>query len=84
MDSSVRTTFKARLWQATEEGMLWGVKLTIAAAILLLGMSYLVGDYNVVRERAMNGQQAFEYLQTAQRKAHAEGANDGNPQLQER
>lgn len=57
--------FSGRLRVAAEEGILWGVKLALAAAILLLSVSYLVGDYNIVRERAWNGQRAFDYLQGA-------------------
>lgn len=63
--------FLPRLQAAVEWAVLWGVKIAIVLAIVLMSVSYLVGDYNVVRERALNGQRAFEFIQ-AQQKAPQE------------
>lgn len=56
-------TWLDRLRQAAEAGVVLGVKWAIVAAILLVSVSWLLGDYNVVRERAANGQRAFEWIQ---------------------
>lgn len=51
-----------RLKTATAEGVLLGVKYGVAAALILVVVSWLLGDYGVVRQRAANGQAAYEYL----------------------
>lgn len=63
--------FRERLRIAVEWAILWGVKIAIVLAIVLISVSYLLGDYNIVRERALNGQRAFEFIQ-AQSKASQE------------
>lgn len=56
--------FSDRLRLAAEAGVLIGVKWAIAAAILLFSVSCLLGDYNLVRERAANGEKAWELIQS--------------------
>ena len=53
---------RARLKQAAEEAIILGVKWSLIVALILLTVSWLLGDYKTVRQRALNGQQAFEYL----------------------
>lgn len=55
--------FLDRLREAFESGVILGVKWAIAVGLLLIGVSYVLNDYGIVRERALNGQRAFEYLQ---------------------
>jgi hypothetical protein len=57
---------RTRLRAAAEEGLVLGVKWAIALAAILLGVSLTLGDYNLVRQRAYNGQLAFEALQRVQ------------------
>ena len=45
-------TFRGRLAEAVREGILLGVKLALAVGLVLLGVSYLLNDYNIVRQRA--------------------------------
>lgn len=59
-------TFRARLLRAGQEGILWGVKLGLALGLILVAVSYVLGDYSIVRQRALNGQRAFEFLQQQQ------------------
>ena len=73
MDSPIRDWplaleigFGGRLRLAIQDGILWGVKLALAVGFVLLGVSYLLNDYNVVRQRSLNGQRAFEFLQQQQ------------------
>lgn len=42
-----------------------GVKYGIAAIVVLVAISWMLGDYAVVRQRALNGQRAFEFLERA-------------------
>lgn len=58
-------SFLTRLGRAIQDGILWGVKLGLALALTLIALSYVFGDYSIVRQRALNGQRAFEYLQQA-------------------
>lgn len=63
-----------RVKYAAEEGLLLGVKWALTVALVLLGVSYLLNDYGIVRQRAQNGQAAFEFLQQqeiARQKAQA-------------
>lgn len=63
-----------RVKRAAEAGVLLGVQYGIALALMLLAISWMLGDYTLVRQRALNGQQAFEYLQheiTAKQKRSA-------------
>ena len=55
--------FLDRLRSACEEGVLIGVKLALAVGFVLIGVSYILADYGLVRERARNGQAAYELLQ---------------------
>ena len=55
----------AKLLAAIETGTLWGVKLTLALAIPVLILWFLVGDYVNVRGNAVKGAAAFDYLQKA-------------------
>lgn len=59
---------------AAEWGLLWGIKLALAVGLVVLSVAYLLNDYGIVRQRAQNGQAAFEFLQqqlAAQQKASA-------------
>lgn len=76
MDSPIRDwpllpemTFRSRLGEAIRDGILLGVKLALAVGLVLMGVSYLLNDYNVVRQRSLHGQQAFEFLQQQQQAA---------------
>lgn len=53
----------ARLKQAAEEAVVLGVKIVIVCLIIIAAFSVVVGDYAVVRQRALNGQNAFEFIQ---------------------
>lgn len=55
--------FRRRLRAALEEGILWGVKLGLAMVLVIVALSYVFGDYTTTRQRALNGQQAFEFIQ---------------------
>ena len=61
---------KAAACEGTLLGVKYGVALLILAAVLLL----LAGDYNVVRERALNGQIAFEKIDRAEKQMAAQPA----------
>ena len=52
-----------RLSEAAQSGIVIGVKYGIALVLMLLSVSWILGDYQAVRERARNGQAAFEFLQ---------------------
>jgi hypothetical protein len=56
-------TFPDRVSQAAQDGIVVGVKWAFAFGLILFVVSYLLNDYSLVRQRALNGQQAFEYLQ---------------------
>lgn len=58
--------FWPRLKAAIGDGVILATKVAIVLGVLVLTMSYLLGDYNVVRHRARNGQAAFEYIQQIQ------------------
>ena len=55
--------FRERLRAAVEAGIILGVKWTIVLAAMVYGLATLLGDYSTVRQRALNGQQAFEFIQ---------------------
>lgn len=55
--------FRDRLRAAIESGVIVGVKWAIVVGLVLVGVSYALNDYGIVRQRAFNGQAAFEYLQ---------------------
>jgi len=63
---ALEMTFWGRLRMALQDGILLGVKLALAVGLVLVGVSYLLNDYNVVRQRSLHGQQAFEFLQQQQ------------------
>lgn len=56
-------TFTERLRIATEDGIIQGVRLALALGLILLTVSYLLGDYNLMRHRASV---AYEYVQQQQ------------------
>lgn len=55
--------FLMRLRVAAEDGILWGVKIALVLVFLGTALWMIAGDYSVVRQRALNGQRAFEFLQ---------------------
>lgn len=52
---------------AAREGIVLGVKYGLAAMLVIVAVSFLLGDYQVVRGRAYNGQVAFEWIQQQQK-----------------
>lgn len=60
------STMYERFSEAATEGAVLGLKWSIACALVLSMLSWLLGDYNTVRQRALNGQQAFEYIRQVQ------------------
>lgn len=59
-------SFWDRAKEAAEWAILWGVKLSIVIGIVFISVSYLLGDYNIVRGRAANGERAWEWIQSQQ------------------
>lgn len=51
---------------AARDGLILGVKLGTALAIVGVVLTWALGDYFTVRQRALHGQQAYEYLQRQQ------------------
>ena len=64
--------FRDRLRDAIESGVILGVKWALAVGLVLIGVSYVLNDYGIVRQRAFNGQAAFEYLQQQAAKQKAQ------------
>ena len=58
-------TFWPRLQAACAAGVLLGVQYGLAAILILVAVSWVLGDYSVVRQRALRGQQAWEQIQAA-------------------
>lgn len=52
-----------RLKVAAEEGIVLGVKWGIVIVLVCMAVVFALGDYNIVRQRAANGQQAWEFIQ---------------------
>lgn len=70
------SAFLQRLSVVAQEGVLIGVKWMIALILMLWAVSWSLGDYNIVRQRALSGQQAFDFIQqqlAAQKAAAAKG-----------
>jgi len=59
-------TFRERVSTAAQEGLVLGVKWGIALLAVAILILYAISDYNTVRQRAYNGQLAFEAIQRAQ------------------
>ena len=55
-----------RLKDAAVEGLVFGVKWGVAIVVLAVILSLLMGDYAITRQRAMNGQQAFDAIVRSQ------------------
>ena len=49
--------------KAARDGVVLGVKYGLAVAGILLALSWIFNDYQVIRGRAQNGQAAFEFIQ---------------------
>ncbi len=56
-------TFSERLVTAVQLGILTGVKWAVIIVIVSLALAALSGDYLATRQRAINGQQAAEFIQ---------------------
>ena len=56
------TSFSARFMRAIEAGLLLGAKWLIVIVLVGLGVGYVLQDYGIVRQRAYNGQLAYEAL----------------------
>ena len=67
--------FRERLIVVVQEAVLIGVRWSVVLVLSLWALSWALGDYGIVRQRALNGQQAFEFIQQqiAQQKAVAKG-----------
>lgn len=52
-----------KLKDAAETGLLWGVRLGVGLLVVGLLLSWLVGDYALTKQRAANGQRAFEFIE---------------------
>lgn len=52
-----------QLKDAVSAAIILGVKWAIVILIIGVALLLLAGDYQVVRQRAFNGQQAFEFIQ---------------------
>jgi len=55
-------SFSARFMRAIEAGLLLGAKWLIVIVLVGLGVGYVLQDYAIVRQRAYNGQLAYEAL----------------------
>lgn len=55
-----------KLKDALEAGLLIGLKVLVALAVVLLGAGWIIGDYTSVRIGAQQGAAAFEFIQKAQ------------------
>ena len=55
--------FRQRCVEAVQDAVLLGVKAMIVVLMTLWAVSWLVNDYGVVRQRALAGQRAFDYIQ---------------------
>lgn len=63
-----------RFKQALADGAVLGVRYAVAILIVLVAVSWVLGDYNIVRQRSQNGQRAFDRLmQLEQQAAKAQG-----------
>lgn len=60
---------RERLRIAATDGLVFGVKWAIVFVVFALAAAAVLGDYTVVRQRAFNGQVAFEYLQQHQKES---------------
>jgi len=47
---------------AAVDGVVLGVKYGIAAVLIVIAVSWLLGDYGVTRQRAAAGQRAYDAL----------------------
>ena len=56
-------TFSVRLKEAAEWAVLLGVKCAIVLLLIAAALALSVGDYAMTRQRAQNGQAAFEFIQ---------------------
>jgi hypothetical protein len=64
------------LKKAAQVGVLWGVKLLIAGAIVLSGLGWVLNDYRALRLAAQHGEvayQTFVQIEAAQKAAQAQG-----------
>lgn len=67
--NKVTTTFLEDVKRAVREGVLLGIKWVIVVVLVLFGVAWFLGDYQVVRMRALNGQIAWERQQNASRQS---------------
>ena len=67
--------FRERFIGVVQEAVLIGVRWSVIFVLSLWALSWALSDYGIVRQRALNGQQAFEFIQQqiAQQKAVTKG-----------
>ena len=63
--------------EAIRRGSIRAIEWSVVLAVVILTISYLLNDYGIVRQRALNGQQAFEFIQ--QQIAAQKAAPKGTP-----
>lgn len=67
-------TFWMQVRNAAAAGTVVGVKWAMALLIMLASLAMFLGDYQVLRQRAANGQRAFEFIQQQIEQARAKPA----------
>jgi hypothetical protein len=69
-----------QLLKAIETGVLWGVKLLAALAIVLLGLGWAVNDYRAMRLAAQHGEEAYQqFVRLAEMQKQAQAAQAQAP-----
>lgn len=71
------TDFRQRLLEAVQEGVVLGVKWTVALAVLGAVVYLAAGDYNETRRNAAAGREAYSFLLKMQQEAQAPPAQPG-------
>ena len=62
-------TIWRRLSAALQEGLVLGVKWGVALLVVGFLILWALKDYGTVRQRALHGQEAFEFIQKVQAQA---------------
>lgn len=70
---------RSRLWRAMEDALLWAVKVSIAAVVLVWVLLSLVQDYGLVKRNAAQGAAAWQALQQMRAAAVKESTTPAKP-----